>query len=664
MIYQLLKLLIYLFFKTTICINCNLLPYCSFQLRYIPYQGKLLIHKLALFQLPAYIFPFVIDVHKKTIKEIYIKVNNTSSLSLSNLDYGNFSGRADFKNINPYILIKPFCKKLTNVKYWKDISISGNIQLNKNSLYIKNLKISNIPYIKTAVINGKILDNKIDLKIETLNHIALCNGTLENISLQSKSKLDLPYIKIKNYQINLKNGVLKWNTQFSNKFLGNCIYTGTWHKYLKSTLFLKKINHKIQINKNNNILSLFSGSLLKLKGLNINYKFITDIGDLNHIVKNTVGTILVKGDKIKFLQDLVCNLRILNGECQINNCQASISDFIHGIVYATGSINLNSLPHKKFSFPSLIKLQLPKCPIVNVPQIKGDISGTLYLKNLNEITGDVSLHDINLDLSPIINSALNSMNMTNSVFYKKNPIKQFTMPINTDINIYFPTNITAVGSGINSKWVGNCNIKSRKQEPINWNAQFNLINGTYKLANKSINITSGKCISNRDIPGFVELQLVGEKKINNDILGITFTQKNRRANIDFFSIPMKNRQDILSLLLFNKTAHELTAYETYSLNLMFQTLNISSDNIFKKLHDILKLDYIDFKKNNADTDAEYNSIKVGKKIGKNWQFNIEQSKDSTAIAIERQISNNAKANISASRTEGFGVGLTWSKRYN
>ena len=640
-----------------------------------------------------------------------IKINNNS---IGQLHFSGFYNSSDIKNnINCQIQdltasnIRVNNNTIDNV-YFNGYCNSNNIQ-NYIDCRINNLKLNSVKAndinIGDVKIDGYYNNNNIncELILPNFNHKSLCIGKLIlnknpvlDIALQSKTPLILNNITIKdnislstncNYNIKLKHNnknnrinldIKTTNNKIKGIQLDDITLQGNynnnkiqcklnlnkWHHIINCDGILKfdnKLKYNLNINSNT---PLILNNLTIVKNLPINIKSIYKFNIQEN--NNINGTLKMYNSAVsQYLNNINANFNINNNILNINNFNANIPSFVHGKLELNGKINLN--PNNNFN--SNCNIKLINGVITNIPVIKGTVDANLNLTgNINNplLKGNITIKNPKADLTAVLSGAMLSTQIIEKFLNKKtkdNKQKKIILsPINTDINITINKILEANGPGFETTWRGDASIQCTKGRPINWNAKLSLIKGKYTIANKKLKLTSGECISNPNIKGLFTLMLAGKKKSNDAIVELKFIQQQNNTQIDFFSQPMKSKQDILALLLFDKYSAELSASDAYSLGMIIQSLASGKGSIFSKIQDTLGIS-IELKDNIDPSGDEYKSISVGKKIGK-WKVNLERGhdNDSTKLSAERKILKNVKANVGVSKS-GVEASLMWSKRY-
>ena len=642
-----------------------------------------------------------------------IKVNNNSAKSI------HFNGKCKSNNFKKDIDCIINDLTINNIKvknnsasniHFSGICKSNNIKKDMNcsikDLVLKNVKLNNIN-IGDIKFNGLYKNNNIDCKLDflTLKHNVSYNGKIIldkkpvlDLILKSNTPLILNNLKIKdNISLNTNcQYIAKWkynnsindidldiktsNNRVKNIPLGNISLEGNYkNDKLQCKLSLDKYKHTLDCNgtltynkmlKYNLNISSSTPLLLNnipvgknlLVNINCNYKF--NIQNPNNKIDVNGNIKLNNSSLSQYLDNINANINLNSNILNIDKLNANIPSFIHGKLEINGSIDLN--PNNNYNTKCNIKLI--NGVITNIPIVKGTIDANLNLiGNIIKdplLKGDIIIKNTKANLQPVLSGALLSSTIIEKFIKnkpKENKNKIILSPINTDINIKIYNILEAGGPGLETTWKGGATVQCKKGNPINWNAKLSLVTGKYIIAKRKLKLTSGEVISNPNIKGLFTLMLAGSKKSNNDVVELRFVQKQNNTQIEFFSQPLKSKQDILALLLFDKYNAELTSSEAYSLGITIQSLVSGKGNIFSKINDTVD---IGFKDNTNSSGDEYKSISIGKKIGK-WKVNLERGKenDSTKLSAERKILKKFKANIGVSKESGMEAGLMWSKRY-
>ncbi len=578
--------------------------------------------------------------------------------------------------------------------------------LDVHSLSIVNTPIGDINAKMTYCMD----DLHLKLEFPKYQHTLSCNGKLD---IHKPFKWDLTVVgvdiaKVKNlkikdtvyngnvqYSINWTHGysneklqckIVSENTLINNSFckavnLGKvCLTTSYINNRVNSILKLFNFKHTINCNgiiRNNNFdLNIVPKNPINIKQFNIinnlvangtlkytlHLKRINNRNTANGDINLSNGNIQSKGNKL--LNNIGINIKLNNDLLILKKCEATLENFIKCKVQASGKLNINDLNMD-------IRIRIPNGTLHNVPIIKSVLEADIITKGhikSPDINGVVTLINSSIDATSIISSSMNSTDIVSSFMNKNKPkspkLNECVLPINANIKININPKIIVSGAGLKSSWKGGGHFIAIKKQPIKWDLKFNIIDGQYEIVNKKAKLSSGEVLFNSQLPNYYKITIIGQKKIDiKEIVGVKFIQYNDNTTMDFFSTTMRSKQDILSLFLFEKENSELSTSEAYSLGMLAQNLATGNDNMFSKLNKMLKIDTFSIK-HNTDGSDNYNTVVVGKKIGK-WHLNFEQGRnlDEAQLSIDRKVKKRTKIDLSLSKKTGLEGGLMWSKRY-
>jgi hypothetical protein len=591
--------------------------------------------------------------------------------------------------------------KKIKVKFKEEgIKLFGEVvyDLGESIFYINNIALDSSVNVKPF----SVLDFS---KIPEI-HILLKKGeiTLKNVSLSDKnfslgsinfSKIDLSQFgKLKINGIlegvgKYENGKEKMNLKLEN-FEFNAISIPSisiYSEYSKDLLtistmfdFFQKENRiDVMLSADNWIVS--KDSELKLNTAGVfdiaNYKFGNKqvaSGQLNYELKaegkiwNPIcsGSIQLKNCMYAnpligmYVRNILLDCKIDKNNLIIRKIYARDDSKLGGTIKGHGNIFFD-----KTKFPIDLAVDINEFKIVDQNWIEGRLFGNIKMKGdlLKgiDISGNLFTKDPKIDVSGTVLLMSRSVDLVQKKKSKKQ--NEINFPIKCPLNIKFEMRpeLKIIGLGIDSSWKGQAKITGDLQN-VDYVANANLQKGKIKVGDSSFKLKNGDIMVNND---GINISLSAEKRVERNLVGAKFTQKNDISKIDFYSSPYLSEKDILSYMLFEKASSEISAGEGFSL---FSTMNKLSGNenfdIIGKMKTMFKIDSISIKKNSNSINGEYDALSIGKKIGK-LKISIDQgtAKDTTNIVVESKIAKNTKISVDLSARDSVGAGVLWSKRY-
>lgn len=698
---------IYLYYYP-LAVNVQIVPYGSFRIKYKLFSKHVSIDNVIINKQQIYIQPIAIPLTKAKIPRIYVGLEH---------------GYIIIRNLNPLAIkespidieVKDFCLCKIFPKF-KNIKLTTNATLTLLDNKQFGLDVHNLSIINTPVgdVNAKMVycRNDLDLKLELpkYNHALKCVGKFDinkpfkwDLKAVSSTIAKVSNLKINNavysgdvqYSVNWTHGcnneklqckIISNNTHINTPFfkglnLGKvCLNASYIDNCINSMLDISKIKHTVSCN------GVVRGNTLDLNitpkdPIRIEQFRITDNLSVTGLLKYSIrlkrlgnknivdgyinaSNSLLQSKGSVLLSNIGVNIKLHKDLLLLDKCEATISDFIRCKLQANGRLNINNLDTD-------IRIQVPNGVLHNVPIIKSSIKSDIFVRgNIKSpnIDGFITLINPAINATSTISGSMTSTDIVSNFMNKNKPKtlkwNEHILPVNVDIKVKIVPKITINGAGLKSSWSGGGSFIAKKDRPINWDLKLNIIDGQYEIVNKKVKLSSGEILFNSSLPNYYRITIMGQKKIDTkDIVGVKFVQYNDNTTIDFFSTTMRNRQDILSLFLFGKENAELSTSEAYSLGLLAQNLATGKDNIFNKMNKILKIDTFGIKHNTNDTE-NYNTVVVGKRIGK-WNLSFEQGKnlDEASLSVERKIKKRTKIGISLSKKNGIEGGVSWNKRY-
>ncbi len=306
-----------------------------------------------------------------------------------------------------------------------------------------------------------------------------------------------------------------------------------------------------------------------------------------------------------------------------------------------------------------------------IPEFDGKLFGAInihgdLIKEI-KIDGDLYSKNAKFDISNFVNMSNYSMEILDSI--KKESKKQVKyspkvkIPLNT--NFKFIPYLEIIGFGVNSIWDGGAKIDGDISD-INYKFETNLKNGIIDVAGKKFTLKNGKILCSKDTKGSINMDIVAVKKIEKRKVGARFVQNANGSDVFFFSKPHASKNDVLSYMLFEKPASEISTGETLTLITAIGKISGTGGlNVIDNIKTVFGIDSIEIKKhNNTNTDDTYNAISIGKKIGK-LKVSVEQggNKDTTSVFVEAEVAKNTKISVDMKGANNFGGGIFWNKRY-
>ena len=307
--------------------------------------------------------------------------------------------------------------------------------------------------------------------------------------------------------------------------------------------------------------------------------------------------------------------------------------------------------------------------VVDIKEFDGKIKGKLSVSgNLAEnlkITGDLETTKADVDISNVVKMSSYSIDIVDSVKEKKKKEKRkISWKCPLDIKLLFKPCVKVTGFGINSEWNGGINI-SGDTSFVKYDGVLKLRKGNINVSGKKMSLKDGKvCFSDKN-PDIIFIEVSAIKSLDSTKVGAKFIQDEKGVRVSLFSNTHLQQKDILSYILFEKSVSEISSGEAITLYSISNNLSGRRDfDIIGKIKSVLGLDVLDIKRNQSNEHGEYNTISIGKKIGK-MNISVDQGagEHTTKVVVDTKIAKNTKLTVDLSGNDAIGAGIAWQKRY-
>lgn len=593
-------------------------------------------------------------------------------------------------------------------EYANGIMLGALYDLNINQVFVNKLNIGDrvfcrpftisqelkIQNIEIAFPKGKITVSNIDLNSDSFNP---GQWKFENIDISELQKEDTNRVcGVLNGTGDFKGGTEHFDLNISNieygafkspsiKMKGRYSQDGLDLKILYN--ILKKTNSiDIKADFNNWIIDEKTKINVNAKGFFILEDSIKKIDEqiirgklkYNLLINGTVGDpsfhgVLVVKDAVyinkssnTFIKNGSMEASIKNKTIEINKIYATDDLRNPGTIEGKGSI------FYKNGDPNInINLDINSFEIMAIPEFDGKLFGKINIRGdlIKEIKidGDLFSKNAKFDISNLVNMSNYGMDILDSIKKEDSePVKrssQVQIPLN--INFKFTPYLRIVGFGVDSTWNGGCSISGDVSD-INYKFETNLEKGTIDVAGKKFTLKNGRVFCSNDTNGNINVDISAVKAIEKRKVGARFIQDASGSDVVFFSKPHASKNDVLSYMLFEKPASEISTGEALTLiTAMGKVSGKGGLDVVDKIKTVFGIDSIEIKKhNNTNTGDTYSAISIGKKIGK-LKVSVDQGayNDTTSVFVEAEVAKNTKISVDMGGANNFGGGVLWSKRY-
>ena len=361
-----------------------------------------------------------------------------------------------------------------------------------------------------------------------------------------------------------------------------------------------------------------------------------------------------------YIRDIQLLGQLQNNEILIKKLYAMDDSKIGGTISGIGNMRYEG---KKLN--TNVKLKIDKFKIIDQRWLKARLFGDIVINGnlLDEIkvNGNLYTKDPSIDISSIVMLSMRSTDLIATKKPNHQSLQSSFIKIPTNITFSVKPSLSIVGFGLKSVWDANAKISGDLVNP-QYTLSCMLQEGKIELTDNKFKLKDGKIIVNNDD---MKLYVSSEKPVDKITVGAKFKQEKGTSTIDFYSHPYMSDKDVMSYILFDKNASEISVGETLSLfGIMSKLTGGANLNILGKMKTIFGLDSISIKKNKDSSGNEYDAVSIGKKIGK-FKVSVDQAtgKDGTNVVVETDVAKNTKIAVDLSSKDSVECGVLWSRRY-
>jgi hypothetical protein len=319
------------------------------------------------------------------------------------------------------------------------------------------------------------------------------------------------------------------------------------------------------------------------------------------------------------------------------------------------------------AFPYDIKAEFSEAIILHsdIAQLKGD--GNLRFYGDAEaatLAGELSLKDSKITLPEDMPANLPPLEVTfvnpkNSVKTKKQMPKH-KFPVAFDVELDAPKNLVITGKGLKSNWNGKLHLGGFIGSPLFY-GDIKLDKGTFELSDQRFTLTDSTLSFDGDIRTQTKMNVSGEISRGGAMIHISLSGPLLTPNLSFYSSPALPEKEILSRLLFGKSAEEISPTEGVQLS---QTLiNLSggaaTPDFVTRFRKMLGLDRFDLSSNkNHEV-----SIQAGKYLTDGILLSMVKGVNSQNQRFNLEVDLGSGFKAEAEAGDGSKFFLKWKKEY-
>lgn len=321
-------------------------------------------------------------------------------------------------------------------------------------------------------------------------------------------------------------------------------------------------------------------------------------------------------------------------------------------------------------FPYQLDLKMHELAVIDQDIITGILSGDLTLKGNADgasLTGSAIANSVNVTIPEQAAAVTNSVDVT----YINQPEDEKVIladddppwPLNLDLKVTAPENVTVSSRDLSSEWKGNLAITGAATNPL-FSGNFKITAGQYFFNGKNFDINQGFISLNGslDNKSSTTLYVIASKDLGKVKVEVIAKGPVSNPEISFRSNPPLPQREILSWILFNRGTSEISPFQGSQLTESITNLKNSSSkgpDVLTKIRNSLGIDRLEISRDENSGSA---SIQVGKYISDNVFISVNKS-NVNRIAVEAALMPNIKLQAQIGDDSQGQMLLKWKHDY-
>ncbi len=233
-----------------------------------------------------------------------------------------------------------------------------------------------------------------------------------------------------------------------------------------------------------------------------------------------------------------------------------------------------------------------------------------------------------------------------------------------DIKVAIPGRVFIRGRGLDSEWAGDLAVGGTSATP-RITGGLHVVRGSLSFAGRTLNLAKGQVTFNGDNPPNPDIDARAEVSVPDLTAAIVLSGKASSPSITLESTPSMPQDEILSRMLFGKSASQISAVQAAQLVASAAELSgqTSGGGIVDRIRRTLGVDVLDVEQGEGGTGGA--SVKAGKYIGKDTFVTVEQGTraGSQKVGVEIGITDHLSVETDVGRDASGSAGINWKWDY-
>jgi hypothetical protein len=248
----------------------------------------------------------------------------------------------------------------------------------------------------------------------------------------------------------------------------------------------------------------------------------------------------------------------------------------------------------------------------------------------------------------------------------------FVEKLEMDLTINLPPSGTWVrGMGLEAEIAGSLKIEKRPYAPVRFHGGFQTLRGEYKFQDYRMKIVEGELIFPEAPQPEPQLRIVCQKDVKDAIIQTLVTGPLKQPKLVFSSIPSMNQVDILSYLLFDRPAGDLSSNESFQLqDKAASWLGSQTSQLLKRVigNTLLTPDTIEYRKSSSKSLGSYGNrsevgiVSIGKYVTPDLYVSFEKEvtgEEGNQVNVEYRLNRHLSIQTEFGGTQQSGIDVFW-----
>lgn len=366
------------------------------------------------------------------------------------------------------------------------------------------------------------------------------------------------------------------------------------------------------------------------------------------------------------------NARIVADGERFTIQQFQASDGGNGNIKASGFVSVD----KEKNFPVNLDVSLVNATLVRRSDVTAQVDGNLDVEgnaadiavkgNLQVSPAEVTLPQrLPAEMTELNVIEIHEKNSNQKTAQKAEPQATAPMKLALNIKVRLPNRVYVRGWGLDSEWRGNLKITGTSAKP-SIVGSLSSIRGKVDFLNKRFDIKRGNITFYGGSPPMPNVDIVAESQVTDITATITFSGPASDPKMALSSTPALPSDEILSKLLFGRSATDITPSQALQLAMIARSLagrGGTGSDFMSRTRKFLGLDTLEF--NSSGEGLDKGTLGIGKYLTEGVRLDIEKGIGESAnkAAVEVEVTPNITVESEVGSDSTSGIGVNWKYDY-